>query len=127
MPWPSERPRTRAGRASSPRPSRHRARSSAHTTRNSRPARRGEPVEIGLPPAARRDFAREEVFRLLQHQRVRRARAAGLMTTGELVVVDPLVNVLPACFGERPLELLLLGSREEGAERATESAVATHG
>jgi len=49
------------------------------------------------------------------------------MTNGELVVVDPLVNVLPACLGEWPLEPLLLGSGEERSELATESAVATRG
>src|SRR5215203_4609170 len=83
-----------------------------------------EPGEIGLPGPALAGLPIEQLFRLAQDQGVRPPRAPCFVAHGELGGIDPLMNVSPALFGERPFEPLADRIGEEGAQLAAELATA---
>src|SRR6185369_17719929 len=83
-----------------------------------------EPGEIGLPGPALAGLPFEQLFRLAQDQGVRPPRAPCFVAHGELGGIDPLMNVSPALFGERPFEPLANRIGEEVAQPAAELATA---
>jgi len=88
----------------------------------------GEPLEVGLPGAARCGLALEQDLCLAQDECVGTARSSGLMANGELMAVEPTVDVPSPLLVDRPFEQSRLRVGEEGAEGvaklASESGVA---